>query len=109
MCPVSDDQALTLDGLPFDLRGYNWFVNLFNSHTSLVEKDSSNLYSDHGDSTMEEDQPWFTDLLHLLIEHSLRLTVLSSFCEEGQVLSVQLKHVTVFQCLRLQGFKKFLI
>ena len=68
MCPVSDDQTLTLDGLPFNLRGYNWYVNLFNTPNSLVEKDSS--YSDHGDSTFGEDQPWFTDLLHLLIEQS---------------------------------------
>ena len=94
---MSDDQVLTLDGLPFDLRGYNWDVNLVNTHTSLVEKDSE--YTDHGDSTMGEDQPWFTDLLHLLIEHSLHLPVLSSFCEEGQVsLSTTLTRYCCFSC-----------
>jgi len=54
---VSDDQVLTLDGLPFDLRGYIWDVNLVNTHTSLVGKDSE--YTDHGDVTMGEDQPCF--------------------------------------------------
>ena len=34
---------------------------------------------------MGEDQLWFTDLLHLLIEQYLHLPLLSSLCEEGQV------------------------
>ena len=56
---------------------------------------------------MGEDQPWFTDLLHLLIEHSLHLPVIARFVKEARILSVQLKHSTV-QASRLQVFRKSL-
>ena len=72
--PVPDELALAIDGLAFDLRGWDIYAH---PPTPIIQALLRRLDQPNTLATVIiprwENQPWFPDLLHLLIDHPQQL------------------------------------